>query len=69
MRIAAVSGASLLMLMWSAVLPPAANPFIDDHVVYAVTLLALVLARAGHTLGLGHAWERLDLVRRYPILR
>ena len=69
MRIAAVAGALLFMLMWSAVLPPATNPFIDDHVVHALTLLALMLVGAGHTLGLGHAWERLEFVRRYPILK
>lgn len=31
MRIAAASGALLLMLMWTAVLPPENNPFTTDH--------------------------------------
>src|SRR5690349_21513534 len=31
MRVAAGSGALLLLMMWSAVLPPANNLFMDDH--------------------------------------
>ncbi len=69
MRFATVGGAALLVLMWSAVLPPANNPFMDDHLIYAVTLVALLLTGAGHTWGLGRAYERLSVVRRYPILR
>ncbi|PKW25508.1 hypothetical protein [Phycicoccus duodecadis] len=69
MRLAAASGSLLLVLMWSAVLPPANNPFLDDHLIYAVTLVALALLGAGHPLGLGRAWERLPLVRRHAFLR
>lgn len=69
MRIATASGALMLMLMWLAVLPPSNNPFMDDHIVYALILVLLALAGAGKTLGLGAAWERLPLVQRYGILR
>ena len=69
MRIAATAGAVLLVLMWTAVLPPENNPFMDDHLIYALVLVALALIKAGHVLGLGAAWERLPLVQRYPILR
>jgi len=69
MRIAAVSGALLLVLMWTAALPPENNPFMDDHLVYAGLLIGLALARAGDTLGLGAAWGRLSLVRRHAWLR
>ena len=68
-RIAAASGALLLVLMWTAVLPPENNLFMDDHLIYALVLVALALIKAGHVLGLGAAWERLPLVQRYPILR
>ena len=37
MRVAAVAGALLLVLMWTAVLPPENNPFMDDHLIYAGT--------------------------------
>ncbi len=68
MRIAAAAGAIMLVLMWTAVLPPANNPFMDDHLVYALVLVALALAGAGRTLGLGRWWESTALVRRWPVL-
>lgn len=67
-RLAAASGALLLVLMWTAVLPPANNPFLDDHLVYALLLSILALTRAGHTIGFGAVWERLPFVERNPIL-
>jgi thiosulfate dehydrogenase (quinone) large subunit len=69
MRLAAASGAVLLVLMWSAVLPPANNPFMDDHLIYALVLILLAAAGAGHTLGLSSAWERLPVVKRNGWLR
>jgi thiosulfate dehydrogenase [quinone] large subunit len=64
MRIAAGAGALLLVLMWSAVLPPANNPFMDDHLIYAAVLVALALMGAGNVLGLGRRWAATPLVRR-----
>ena len=69
MRIATASGALLLVLMWTAVLPPENNPFMDDHLIYALVLVALALAKAGHVLGLGKTWEQLPIVQKYPTLR
>jgi len=68
-RIATAAGATLLIFIWSAVLPPANNPFMDDHIVYALALVALALVGAGKTLGLGARWERLPIVQRYGILK
>jgi len=69
MRLATISGVVMLVLMWSAVLPPENNPFMDDHIIYALTLILLALMGAGKTLGLGRIWERLTIVRRYTILK
>jgi len=69
MRIAAASGATLLVLMWTAVLPPENNPFMDDHLIYAMVLGILALTAAGRTFGLGRAWERLPFVQRYGFLK
>ena len=69
MRIAAASGALLLTFMWMASLPLENNPFMDDHLVYAMVLVLLAALRAGDTAGLGGWWARLPLVRRYPVLR
>ncbi|MEJ7585043.1 MAG: hypothetical protein WKF43_13410 [Acidimicrobiales bacterium] len=69
MRIAAASGALLLVFMWMASLPLDNNPFMDYHLVYAVVLIGLAIAHAGDTLGMGRQWARTDLVHRYPVLR
>jgi len=69
MRITAVSGVALLIMMWSAVLPTSNNPFIDDHIIYALTLVTLTLAGAGSWLGLGQTWSRLGIVQRHSFLR
>ncbi len=63
MRIATVSGVAMLVMMWSAALWPENNPFMDDHLVYALVLVGLALVGAGRTLGLGSLWERLPVVR------
>jgi thiosulfate dehydrogenase (quinone) large subunit len=69
MRIAAAAGATMLVLMWLAALWPANNPFMDDHLVYALVLVGLALVHAGDTLGFGDRWQRLAIVQRFPILR
>ena len=63
MRIAAASGALLLVFMWMASLPLENNPFLDDHLVYAMVLVLLAALRAGDTAGLGARWRRLPVVR------
>jgi thiosulfate dehydrogenase [quinone] large subunit len=68
-RLTAIAGGTLLILMWSAVLPPANNIFLDDHVVYALVLAILALSHAGATFGFASTWERFDMVRRFGILR
>ena len=55
MRFAAAAGSLLLVLMWTAVLPPESNLFMDDHLIYAMTLVALTLLGAGKALGFGAA--------------
>ncbi|WP_219924136.1 DoxX family membrane protein [Nocardioides campestrisoli] len=68
-RLAAASGAVLMVLMWAAALPLDNNPFMDDHLVYAGVLVLLALLGAGRYLGLGASWERLSLVKRYAFLK
>ena len=68
MRIAAVSGAVLLVLMWSASLPPQDDIFMDNHIIYALVLIGLALVAAGNTFGLGRWWTQTSLVRRFPWL-
>jgi thiosulfate dehydrogenase [quinone] large subunit len=68
MRPASIAGATMLVLMWSASLPPENNVFMDDHIIYALVLIGLAAVGAGTTLGLGTRWARTGIVRRYPWL-
>lgn len=69
MRVAAISGALLLVLMWSATLLPENNPLIDDHIVEALVLVGLWRVKADTVLGFGDRWRDLDLVRHNPVLQ
>jgi len=69
MRIATASGAVMLGLMWAAQLRLENNPFMDDHIVYAIVLIGLAVFGAGRYLGLGRLWERTAVVKRFPILK
>lgn len=69
LRLTAVAGTVLYLMMWSAALPPTTNPLIDDHIIGAITLVTLALLAAGRTWGLADRWNKLDIVRRYPWLR
>ena len=68
MKIAAISGSVLMLLMWSSGLPPENNPILDDHIVYLIALIFLALVGAGSWLGLGKWWSEQPLVKRFPIL-
>ncbi len=69
MWLAAIGGATMYVLMWTVVLPPENNPVIDDHLIGAITVVALALLAAGNTWGLGNWWSKTSLVQRYPVLR
>jgi thiosulfate dehydrogenase (quinone) large subunit len=64
MRIAAVSGALLYVLMWTVALPPATNPILDEHIIGALVLVALALVHAGDTFGLGRWWKLQPIVQQ-----
>lgn len=67
LKIVSVAGPLLMLLMWSALLPPSNNPLIDDHIIYALVLALLPLLQAGHTLGLGRWWA--EKTHAWPILQ
>jgi thiosulfate dehydrogenase (quinone) large subunit len=68
LRIAAVTGTLLVLMMWSASLPPENNPVITYHFVYALAFIGFALADAGKWVGLGGKWQETALVRRFPVL-
>ena len=76
LRIAAVSGTLMMLLMWAAEWPldkltsageptMSTNPIVDYHIIYALALIALALTYAGHTWGLGRLWAKLPFVQRH----
>lgn len=80
LRISAVAGGVLMLLMWAAEWPPArfdatgaatgsSNPLVDYHVVYALALIVIAATAAGRTWGLGRRWAALPVVQRLPWLR
>jgi thiosulfate dehydrogenase [quinone] large subunit len=75
LRIAAVSGTLMMLLMWAAEWPLAkftsageptmsTNPLVEYHIIYALALIALALTYAGNTWGLGKLWAKLPFVQR-----
>lgn len=78
-RISSIGGAVLLVLMYLAEWPlnavdpetgfnTANNPIMDDHIIYAVVMIMLMLFTAERTIGLGKWWESTSLVQRFPWL-
>ncbi|MFO0887221.1 MAG: hypothetical protein U0413_03270 [Candidatus Saccharimonadales bacterium] len=68
MRIATISGAILLMLMWLATLFPENNPFVDEHVIYSIVLLGLLYSNNRQVWGFRKWWIQQDIVKQFPIL-
>lgn len=69
-RLAAVAGIVWMVLFYTAAaIWPENNPFLDDHLVYAIVLAGIASVGAGRYLGLGGWWERTAAVRRFPLLR
>lgn len=69
MIIAGITGPLLLVMMWMASLPITTNPFLDDHLIYALVIVALAVSRVGERYGLGGWWSHTGLVRALPVLR
>lgn len=80
LRITAVAGTVMMLLMWAAEWPldrvtdageptMSTNPVIDYHIVYALVLIVLAVAAAGNTWGFGRTWAKIGFVRDNHWLR
>ncbi len=78
LRLSAVAGSVLMLMMWFAEAPFAqhmstgaltgsVNPLVDYHIIYGLALIVLAATCAGATWGLGQIWARLPFVQRHPI--
>lgn len=73
LRISAIAGSALMVLMYFAEWPFAANlastnPLVDYHIIYALVLIVVAVLSAGDTWGAGARWKQLPFVRRAPWL-
>jgi len=68
-KLGSLTGALVLILMYTAgFIPPEHNPFVDDHIVYAIIMLGLAWSHSGQWLGFGKQWSRTRLVQKHSIL-
>ena len=68
-NIACYSGALLMLSMWSSLLPPDNHPFLDEHIIYLLTLIGLSRFESGKTLGFGIWWSSLSFIKKYKFLQ
>ena len=68
-RLGTLAGAMMMTLMYSALIPPANHPFIDEHFIYFFVMLLLMFSESGKYFGLGNLWSRTALVQKYGFLR
>lgn len=73
LRVSAVAGTIILVLMYLAEWPFAANagstnPIVDYHIIYALSLIVVATLSAGDTWGVGAQWKRLAFVQKMPWL-
>ncbi|GAA1209820.1 DoxX family protein [Rhodoglobus aureus] len=73
LRVSAVAGTVIMILMYLAEWPFAANagstnPAVDYHIIYALALIVLASLAAGDTWGAGRVWKRLGFVQKMPWL-
>jgi thiosulfate dehydrogenase (quinone) large subunit len=68
-RVGAVAGVVMYLMMWSVALWPPNNPLLDEHILGAVSVAVLGLTLAGDTWGFGKVWAKNPLVRKHAALR
>ena len=64
LRITAVAGGLLYLMMWTVALPPTTNPVIDDHILGLISLAVLAATSAGLTWGLSRPWRSVSFVAK-----
>lgn len=80
LRLTAAAGTILLVLMWAAEWPLArfnstgaptssTNPFLDDHLIFAICLIVIATLGTASTWGLGKWWTNQPIAQRFPYLR
>lgn len=64
-RIGMISGVAMLVMMYLTQMPVSTNPFLDDHIIMSIAVIAAVLLEVRYqAIGIGSWWKRLDLVQK-----
>jgi thiosulfate dehydrogenase (quinone) large subunit len=61
-------GAVMYVLMWTVALPPENHPFLDEHILGALSMAVLAFGHAGNTWGFGKQWGEIKVVNSNPAL-
>lgn len=69
LRFASVAGTIMLVLMYLSAAPPANNPLIDEHIIYALVLLVLAGLKAGEETGFSKQWSKSKIAKLLPFLK
>jgi len=68
-RLASLGGIAWMAVFYTATaIWPEHNNFVDEHLINMLVLAGLFLANAGRYYGLGKAWQRVEFVKRHPVL-
>ncbi|MDP3952827.1 hypothetical protein, partial [Microbacterium sp.] len=67
-RLAGYAGATLLIMMYLALMFPTTNPFLDEHLIYAGLLIGVAHAGPGAWAPLAGWWKKSPL-SKFPFLR
>lgn len=62
-RVAAIGGGALMLMLWLSSLPLEFNPFMDQHFFYVLVAITVAVSGAGRYLGLGRWWSSTPLVK------
>lgn len=69
MKIAGYCGALMMFLIYLSLFPPENNLLIDEHTVYIIILIGLVIRGEKQKFGFGKKWSEVKLVKKYSILQ
>ncbi|MBI4092045.1 MAG: hypothetical protein HY427_02465 [Candidatus Levybacteria bacterium] len=68
MKLASFAGATMLILMYLSAFPPANNPIVDDHIIYALIMLFLGHSESSKT-AFSKWWNKTSFAETLPFLR
>ena len=67
-KLCCIGGMAMFFVFYLAMFPLSNNPILDEHVIYIVVLLGVLLTKSCESIGFGRRWKETALVKRFPIL-